>query len=128
MPFNALSCINLSGFEIKKADKLLERKEFLRLSRKGNQVRDPYFVIRFASSDVERPRLGITVTKKVGNAVIRNRLKRFAREYFRLNRHRINNHLDLIIMARTSAAGLNSNQAFDSLAKLFARLPGNFDD
>jgi len=118
----------LSDYEIKKADRLLKRKEFLRLSQNGKQVHDRHFIIRFASNDVERPRLGITVTKKVGNAVIRNRLKRFVREYFRLNRHRMENHLDLVIIAKRPAAELNSNQAFNLLAKLFDQIPGNDND
>ena len=118
----------MSDYEIKKADRLLRRKEFLRLSQNGKQVHDRHFIIRFASNDVERPRLGITVTKKVGNAVIRNRLKRFVREYFRLNRHRMENHLDLVIIAKRPAAELNSNQAFNLLAKLFDQIPGNDND
>ena len=118
----------MSDNEIKKADKLLKRKEFLRLSRNGKQVRGRHFIIRFALNDVERSRLGITVTKKVGNAVIRNRLKRFVREYFRLNRHRMDNHLDLVIIAKRPAAELNSNQAFNLLAKLFDQIPGNDND
>jgi len=118
----------LSDYEIKKADRLLRRKEFLRLSQNGKQVHDRHFIIRFASNDVVRPRLGITVTKKVGNAVIRNRLKRFVREFFRLNRHRLDNHWDLVIIAKRPAAGLNSKQTFNLLAKLFDHIPGNVDD
>ena len=117
----------MSGYELKKAGRLLKRKEFLRLSQNGKQVRDRYFIIRFAPSNLERSRLGITVTKKVGNAIVRNRLKRFVREYFRLNCHRMENYLDLVIIAKRSAAGLNSNQAFNSLTKLFDYISGNVD-
>jgi ribonuclease P protein component len=117
----------LSGYEFKKADRILKRRGFLRLTRNGKQVSDRHFIVRYTLSDVERSRLGITVTKKVGNAVNRNRLKRFVREYFRLNRHRIGNHLDLVIIAKRPAAGLNSNQTFNLLAKLSDQIPGNVD-
>jgi ribonuclease P protein component len=49
-------------------------------------------------------RLGITVTRKIGNAVARNRIKRLVREVFRLNRARLPEGLDLVWVAKQQAA------------------------
>jgi ribonuclease P protein component len=52
-------------------------------------------------------RLGITVGKKVGNAVKRNRIKRLLREYFRLNRDAFRGSTDIVIIARKDISSLN---------------------
>ncbi len=48
-------------------------------------------------------RLGVTVSRKVGSAVIRNRIKRLIREAFRLQRHRLPQTLDLVVVAKRAA-------------------------
>lgn len=71
----------------------------------------------------ERTRLGITVTKKVGNAVVRNRIKRLCREFFRLNKHQITGYRDINIIAKKQAAALPAKDVFSSLKHLFDRIP-----
>jgi ribonuclease P protein component len=70
-----------------------------------------------------RTRLGITVTKKVGNAVVRNRIKRLCREFFRLNKHKITGHWDINIIAKKQAADLSAKDVFSSLKHIFDRIP-----
>jgi ribonuclease P protein component len=114
----------LSQYTYTKADRLLKRAEYLRLTRTGKQIRDRYFIIRYNTSDTGKSKLGTTITKKVGNAVVRNRLKRLIREHFRHNRYRFDNPLDLMIIAKKTAAGLTSKQVFDSLDRLFTNISG----
>lgn len=64
-------------------------------------------------------RLGITVSRRVGNAVERNRLKRIIREWFRLNKRAVTASLDINIIAKKSAAELTSGEVFVSLNKIF---------
>jgi ribonuclease P protein component len=109
----------LRSFTFSKADRLLKRHEFLRLSASGKRVQNRYFIANFGQGRAQRSRLGITVTKKVGNAVARNRIKRCVREYFRLNRHRLRGNWDINVIAKKSAAGLPSSLAFSSLENLF---------
>lgn len=109
-------------FSFTKADRLLKRSEFLRLSETGKRLYNRHFIIVYTPGRGERTRLGITVTKKVGRAVIRNRLKRLCREYFRLNRHRLTGKWDINIITKKEAAKLSSKAFFSSLQKIFDRI------
>ncbi|OQY59399.1 MAG: ribonuclease P protein component [Desulfobacteraceae bacterium 4572_88] len=106
-----------------KADRLLKRSEFLRLSKIGKRLHNKHFLAVFHPSQENRTRLGITVTKKIGNAVTRNRIKRLSRECFRLNRHSISGSWDINIIAKKGAANLAGDQVFSSLRNLFERIP-----
>ncbi len=105
-----------------RADRLLKRREFVEMSRTGKGVSDRYFILSFKPNALDRCRLGVTVTKKVGNAVVRNRLKRIIREYFRHNRSRIEKNLDMNIIVKRSAAGVSSEKAHASLHALVDRI------
>ncbi len=111
----------MTGNTFIKEDRLLTRPEFLRISGAGTRVHNRHFLAVFLPGSVERSRIGITVTKKVGNAVVRNRLKRLVREYFRTNRSSIPGNLDFNLIVKRNAAGLPSAQLFTSLADIFAK-------
>ncbi|MFQ5484249.1 MAG: ribonuclease P protein component [Desulfobacterales bacterium] len=102
-----------------KADRILKRAEFMRLAKNGRKVQNRHFIAIIGKSPFERTRLGVTVSRKVGHAVTRNRIKRYLREYFRLNRHDIKGKLDINIIAKRATAVLSSNQAFFSLKRIF---------
>jgi ribonuclease P protein component len=68
-------------------DRVRKRTEFLRIQQGGHRVVSPGFVFMLERSADERgPRLGITASRRVGNAVERNRAKRLVREAFRVVR------------------------------------------
>ncbi|MEA3429452.1 MAG: ribonuclease P protein component [Thermodesulfobacteriota bacterium] len=113
-------------FFFTKADRLLKRFDFLRLAAKGRQQQNKYFVAVFAPGKTERTRLGITVSRKVGNAVVRNRIKRFTREYFRLNRHKLTGNRDINVIAKKEAVNLSSAQACLSLQNVFDKATRSF--
>ena len=85
-----------------KAARIRRRREFLSLGRTGEKRRtgNLVFLLRRASG---QPRLGITVSRKVGDAVTRNRLKRRIREVFRRHPKRSDLGCDLIVIAKESA-------------------------
>jgi ribonuclease P protein component len=115
-------------FFFTKADRILKRSEFLGLSKFGRKTQNRHFVAIFSPGRFQRTRLGVTVARKVGNATIRNRIKRFSRESFRLNRHIITGYWDINIIAKKKAADLSSKQAFLSLQNIFnsiSRSQGN---
>jgi len=59
---------------------------------------------------VEKPRLGVTVSRRVGKAVVRNRIKRAIREWFRQSRENLGDRLDLVVIARASAGELSARE------------------
>ena len=109
-------------FVFTKADRILKRPEFLQLSKHGNTIYNKNFVAIYLPGRFERTRLGITVSKKVGSAAVRNKIKRFAREYFRLNKHMLEGCWDINITAKRAAADLSFDQAFWSLKDIFDRI------
>jgi ribonuclease P protein component len=109
-------------FSFAKADRILKRPDFIRLSKHGKKIQNRHFVVIFCPGRFERTRLGITVSKRVGGAAARNRIKRFSREYFRLNKHMVIGCWDINITATRAAAQLTSEQAFLSLKNIFDRI------
>ncbi len=93
--------------EFPKTARLRKRLEFVTLTRSGEKARTPNFVVITRDSDRCEARLGVTVSSKVGNAVVRNRVKRLIRECFRRCRHEIIPHRDVLIIARKGAADLS---------------------
>jgi ribonuclease P protein component len=109
-------------FFFTKADRLLKRSEFLRVSNFGKKFQNKHFIAIFSPGLFQRSRLGVTVVRKVGNAAIRNRIKRLTREYFRLNRHMITGCWDINIIAKIKAAELSTDQAYQSLQHIFMKI------
>jgi ribonuclease P protein component len=68
------------------------------------------------------PRLGVTVGRKVGNAVQRNRVKRRIREWFRRDRACLRDDLDLVVIGRRAAVGLSGREAAGQLREASGRL------
>jgi len=82
----------------------------LSLSGGGRRVHTPHFVVIDKPNDQGDSRLGVTVSARVGKAVVRNRLKRLLREFFRKRGHEFLSQQDLLVIARKGAGGLSSSQ------------------
>ena len=106
-----------------KADRLRKRSEFLRLAHSGRRVHGRHFLLNGLPSSADCGRLGITVTKKVGPAVTRNRIKRYCREFFRHHRHQFPGHWDVNIIAKRSAAKLTAAETANDLSAIVSKLP-----
>ena len=101
--------------------KLKKRWEFQRTYQKGSKYWDRYFVIYVFHTHFNSLRLGITVSKKVGKSVQRNRVKRLIRESFRQLRPRIKTEYDIVVVGRTQARQLTCREAKDGLFRLFRK-------
>lgn len=102
-------------FGFPKSHRLLAPAQFKRVYSRGQKLVLRNFIVLFLARPAEEmghehcahPRVGIVASKKVGNAVVRNRIKRMLREIFRLNcpqAYSILQGLDLVIIAKSAAA------------------------
>ena len=106
-------------FSFTKADRILKRSEFIALAKSGEKVQNSEFIAYFLPAQHNQSRLGVTVTKKVGQAFERNRIKRIVREFFRMNRHCLSGKWDINIIAKRQIAGITSEKACRSLQNIF---------
>lgn len=88
----------------RKSERLQKRADFLRVQSEGQRYRTPRMVILYRPSAVGHRRFGLTVSTKVGGAVVRNRVKRRLREIYRQNRAHWPESMDIVIIARKAAA------------------------
>ena len=91
----------------RKHEKIRRKKEYLTIYREGRRSYSGNFTIITSSNISGFRRLGITVGKKAGDAVRRNRIKRLLREYFRLNKLRLSASQDIVIMAKKNIPRLS---------------------
>ena len=90
-----------------KQKRLAKRAEFLRVYETGRKIFSRYSVLFFAANELSFSRIGITATKKVGKANVRNRLKRWTREVYRRERGPLDldsRKLDIVVNVKPNAA------------------------
>ena len=104
----------------RKEQRLLSREDFDRVYKEDHFAADDVLVIR-ARRGSSRSRLGLAVSKKVGNAVVRNRWKRRIREAFRLQQHELPVGLEIVVRPRKGAV-CDTRAISESLKKLMKRL------
>jgi ribonuclease P protein component len=93
-------------YTFKKHERLRHTRDFKRVRAEGRPYYSPLLTVRILTKqDESPPRLGIVVGRHVGNAVARNRIKRLAREVFRLNKHRLQRGCDIVVTPKPAAAG-----------------------
>lgn len=102
-----------------KRARLTKRSEFLSLSRGGKKIYTSHFIVISKANDMRVNRLGVTVSAKVGGAVVRNRIKRFLREYFRTRQNSLLVHRDLLIIAGKGAGELSQVEINRELEEVF---------
>ena len=98
-----------------------KRNEFLSIQQKGRKRQSPNFVaLVVAQSAPGDSRIGLTVSRKVGNAVVRNRIKRRLREFFRLHRSELSPASDFVLVAKRGADRLSHAQLVEELHGLLS--------
>ena len=83
----------------------LKNSEFQLIYKNGTSYANKYLVMYVMENPSGDSKLGISVSKKVGNSVVRHRLARLIRETYRLNRHMFNSGLNIVVIARATAKG-----------------------
>ena len=102
-----------------KSLRLLKRQEFQQTWRLGCKKHTPHFIVCFYRHGGDTVRIGITASRKTGNAVARNRIKRLVREYFRRHQNNFQPGLDLSVIAKNGAARLDYVALSGELGGLF---------
>ena len=95
--------------------------EFDNVYKRGRSYANRYLVMYVLKNGLEYNRLGISVSKRVGNSVVRHRITRLIRESYRLSGHMFNSGLDIVVIARSSVRDRNYfdvNESMLHLAKL----------
>ena len=92
-----------------KQARVRKRREFLQIQNTGRRVATRHFLVVYACFGDGAPRLGITVTKKIGNAVVRNRIKRAVRETFRTHAASLRRGASMVVIARDGSHRLGVN-------------------
>jgi ribonuclease P protein component len=107
---------------VEKNNRLTKRQYFDKVYRGGKSVANHQFVLySHARPHMSTFRLGISVSKKLGNAVVRNRIRRMVKEIVRLNAQRIPAGYDLILIARKPVVGLAYADMEKSILHVFKR-------
>src|SRR5262249_49914187 len=106
-----------------RAVRLRRRREFLALQRHGRRRHTPSFVVLEAPAVGPPPRLRGPVRSRVGNAVVRTRVKRLVREIFRERRADMPATLDIVVIAKPHAAQITHAQAATELERAFGVSP-----
>ena len=87
-----------------KSDSLKNTQQFNNVYKSGKYYANKYLVMYVLENDLSTNRIGISVSKKVGNSVVRHRLTRLVRESYRLHEEMFDSGLDIVIVIRKDAA------------------------
>ena len=88
---------------MQRSESLKKNQDFQKVYRNGTSKGNRYLVMYVLKNQYMKNRLGISVSKKVGNSVVRHRLTRLIRESYRLNEAEFENSLDIVVVVRPQA-------------------------
>ena len=103
-----------------KSESLKKNHDFQKVYKNGTSKGNRYLVMYVLENQCRKNRLGISVSKKVGNSVVRHRVTRLIRESYRLNEMKFGNSLDIVVVARASA----KDKSFQEIESAFLHLAG----
>jgi ribonuclease P protein component len=113
-----------SAFSFRKEERLRKRQDFLRLSATGRKCHTEHFIIVWSCEYTGNTRLGVTVSRRSGKAVVRNRIKRYLREYFRLHKE-LFHKADFNMIAKKGADKLRFQEVCLELDNALGNLVSN---
>lgn len=89
------------------SESLKKNRDFQVTYKNGKSYANKYFIMYVFKNNSDGNRLGISVSKKVGNSVVRHRVTRLVRESYRLHENIFNSGLDIVVIARNSASSVS---------------------
>ena len=106
---------------MKYSESLKKNKDFQNIYKVGTSQANRYLVMYVLENQYRRNRLGISVSKKVGNSVVRHRITRLIRESYRLNEEAFCRGLDMVVIARPSSKGRTYQEIESAMLHLAGR-------
>lgn len=103
------------------SERLTRKADYARVFKRGARYAGRHFICYLAPREVPGAQLGFAVSRKVGKAVVRNRVKRYLREFYRLHRPEFEKDVDLVVVARPAAASLSYQECAEALGHLLRR-------
>lgn len=100
------------------SDSLKKYDEFQRVYRKRKSYANKYLIMYVMRQDTQKNRIGISVSKKVGNSVVRHRITRLIRESYRLNESKFDKGIDMVVVARPAVKGRDYAEVESALLHL----------
>lgn len=101
-----------------KMESLKKNRDFQNVYKNGRSYANRLLVMYVFENQTDGNRIGISVSKKVGNSVIRHHLTRLIRESYRLHEDMFNNGLDIVVVARVSAKNASYHEVKSALLHL----------
>ena len=103
---------------MKYSESLKKNMDFQNVYKNGKSYANKYLVMYVLENEYEKNRIGISVSKKVGNSVIRHRITRLIRESYRLQEDMFNSSLDIVVIARGTARNVGYQEIESALLHL----------
>lgn len=100
------------------SESLKKNKDFQLIYKEGKSCANRYLVLYVRENGLAGNRLGISISKKVGNSVVRHRIARLIRESYRLQEDMFNSGLDMVVIARVNAKGKSFKELSSALIHL----------
>ena len=85
--------------------RIVRSSDYRALYKTGRKIHSERLVLFCRANSIGHPRLGVTVSRKIGGAVVRNRIKRLLREIFRRSFNQIPNQFDIVVNAKSGCVG-----------------------
>ena len=106
--------VNVMNF----SESLKKNQDFQSVYRNGKSYANRLLVMYVLENNLDKNRLGISVSKKVGNSVVRHHVTRLVRESYRLQENIFNSGLDIVVVARANAASASFREIESALLHL----------
>ncbi len=101
-----------------RSERITKRSIFLAVYRRGERFVGREFICYVARWDGQGRKIGFAVSRKVGGAVVRNRVKRHLREFYRTHRSQLVDDAHIVVVAKPAAANRSFDQCSDAMRKL----------
>ena len=100
------------------SERLTRRRDYQRIYREGSKRVGRAFICYTVRHENQGRKFGCAVSRRVGGAVTRNRVKRYLREIYRTHRPELPSNLHIVVVARPTAAGMTYDQCRDAVRAL----------